>query len=65
VRGASYGICIDHRRHRVLAASRPVSEKRTIYVPVEVTEQSGGGLGCLMLAFAVAVLLLAVAGGQF
>jgi hypothetical protein len=49
----------------LLLGSRPVSEKRTIYVPVEVTEQSGGGLGCLMLAFAVAVLLLAVAGGQF
>jgi hypothetical protein len=48
----------------VLLGSRPVSGTRTIYVPVEVTEQSGGGLGCLLLVFVVAALALAIASGQ-
>lgn len=48
----------------LLLGSRPVAERRTIYVPVEVAEQSGGGLGCLLLVFVAAVLLLAVASGQ-
>src|SRR5262249_4778679 len=48
----------------LLLMVRPAAERRTIYVPVEVVEQSGGGLGCLLLVFVVVVLLLAGATAQ-
>jgi hypothetical protein len=48
----------------LLLVARPEPETRTLYIPVEVVEESRGGIGCLPLIFFMAVMLLALASTQ-